>query len=973
MCQLDAVTGVFLHSTVTSFPVLTTGSSPRQESFMAEPFGKYLLHEKIAQGGMAEVFLATREGSIGGFKRRLAIKRMFSHLVEREEIINMFIDEARIAARLNHPNIVQIYDLGIVEKSFFIAMEYVEGLDLRRICEMGVNQKNFIPRPLAVYIASQVAMGLDYAHTRKDEQDQPMNIVHRDVSPQNVLVSSVGAVKVCDFGIAKAENRLTDTQIGEFKGKFSYMSPEQFGHHDLDHRSDIFTLGILLYETTVGTRLFRASSEYETMRKVTDGDFHPPRRIRPDYSPRLEEIVLKALATEPDDRYQSAGELQEDLEDWLFEERVRTGPRQLAAYLAELSEEEDGGRQQPARISRPSPGPLVVVEEEGEEDATQQVALTPEQMRKLGREHELESFEDSLDAEEDDPTIQMEVSPAEMEELRKIAEQGVKQDETVQDMDPPVAVAQLRTGGVEAVDVRREEGEVKRQSGPVQIERMQPGRDSTLVEDELEEETTSPLETPSGYVDYEISEEDEELEKEEDITGRWSGERRRERENREEAGLSERPAHQRAAGGVGPGGVASSSPVANGRMELEEVPELKPGGRSLSGLNVVQRQSEDARQTAPVPAVTDAGSGLSFLEANRSLIIIVAAAMGTLVLGLGVVILLSSSEEEVEKAAESSGVEEDEDELAPPWEDYQAVGGEEISLIIESDPQEAAVVVNGLLQEETTPTQVNLVDGRDNEVWVVRRRYRPKRLLIPAEGTDLERSVELERAAATDDVEVTFASDPEGAEVWINGESAPFAAPVTMNVGADFATHVQFVKEGYQPYVAFVDFSEDRDRLEVTLSATEESTVVGDYALRPDDSRVYVGGRKAGKTPFLQRHHGDEWLELEVEAEGHRPSHHRLRTDKIGGFTLAMELEREARSTGRISIDVEPTSAVYIDARAFGTSPVEEAELPAGEQTVVLETSDGRRLRVPLDVEVDAHVEYRLELDGDEVDVERVD
>lgn len=328
---------------------------------MPEEFGTYQLHRKIAQGGMAEVFEARALGEIGGFSRPVAIKRMFPHLVDRDDIITMFIDEARIASRLLHPNIVQIYDLGVVDGAFYLAMELVEGLDLRRVCELGVKQDFFLPRELAVRIIADVASGLHYAHTRCDDQGRPMRVVHRDISPQNVLLSVQGGVKICDFGIAKAESRLTHTRTGEFKGKFSYMSPEQFDGGPLDHRSDIFTLGIVLYEITTVSRLFRSRTEYETMRKITEGVVTPPTEVRADYPEDLEAIVLRALARDPQDRYQSAGELAEALEDWLFERRVRVGARQLADYLRELER----------RAQLPADGG-----DEGGDDATRPVTIS---------------------------------------------------------------------------------------------------------------------------------------------------------------------------------------------------------------------------------------------------------------------------------------------------------------------------------------------------------------------------------------------------------------------------------------------------------------------------------------------------------------------------------------------------------------------------------------------------------------------
>ena len=270
---------------------------------MAEDFGKYQLIEKIAQGGMAEVFLATQSAELGGFEKELAIKRIFPNLASEESMRNMFLDEARIAANLNHPNIVQVYDLGQVGEYLYIAMEFVEGHDFRTILEKGFNDGNEVPINLAVNVVANAAAGLNYAHTRSDSSGEPMRIVHRDMSPQNILISTEGHVKVCDFGIAKAEDRIGMTRAGEIKGKIAYMSPEQVrGAEQLDHRSDIFALGIVLYESTTMRRLFRGESDFDTMREVVEGEIESPRDIQPGYPADLEKIVFKALERDPDDR-----------------------------------------------------------------------------------------------------------------------------------------------------------------------------------------------------------------------------------------------------------------------------------------------------------------------------------------------------------------------------------------------------------------------------------------------------------------------------------------------------------------------------------------------------------------------------------------------------------------------------------------------------------------------------------------------
>jgi serine/threonine-protein kinase len=306
---------------------------------MTDRFGSYELVRKIAQGGMAEVFLANQTAELGNFSRQIAIKRIYPHLAHEPDLIAMFFDEARIASRLNHPNIVQIYELGEERGYFYIAMEFVHGCDLRSLCERGIKRSNFLPLNLAVRIVADAAAGLHYAHTRLDERGKPMHIVHRDISPQNILVGMNGAVKVCDFGIAKAESRIAHTRTGQFKGKFAYMSPEQVigDGRPIDHRSDIFSLGIVLYEITVCARLFRARNDYETIKLVTDAVVPRPTAARADFPPDLERIVLRALAKDPRERYQSAEQLQSDLEDWLIEHRARVSAIHTARYMAEVN------------------------------------------------------------------------------------------------------------------------------------------------------------------------------------------------------------------------------------------------------------------------------------------------------------------------------------------------------------------------------------------------------------------------------------------------------------------------------------------------------------------------------------------------------------------------------------------------------------------------------------------------------------
>jgi serine/threonine protein kinase len=302
-------------------------------------FGKYLLLERINVGGMAEVFIAKAFG-VEGFERILAIKKILPTMAEDEEFITMFIDEARISVQLNHANIVHIHELGRHDDTYFIAMEYVAGRDVRTILERYRRRKEIMPTAQAVFITSKICEGLDYAHRKKDARGQDLGIIHRDVSPQNILISYEGDAKVIDFGIAKAANRSQKTQAGILKGKFGYMSPEQVRGMPIDRRSDIFAVGVLLYEMLTGEKLFVGESDFSTLEKVRNADVPLPSEFNPNIPKGLEKVVLKALAREPEDRYQWASDLQEDLMRFLLAGDAIYSSKHLSAYMKEAFAED---------------------------------------------------------------------------------------------------------------------------------------------------------------------------------------------------------------------------------------------------------------------------------------------------------------------------------------------------------------------------------------------------------------------------------------------------------------------------------------------------------------------------------------------------------------------------------------------------------------------------------------------------------
>ena len=297
-------------------------------------FGKYLLLERIAVGGMAEVFVAKAFG-VEGFERLLAIKKILPTMGEDAEFISMFVDEARIAVQLSHANIVQVLELGKHDENLYIAMEYISGRDLRQLIERFRKQKQPMPIPQACLMVAEVCEALDYAHRKRDASGRPLGIVHRDVSPQNVLVSFEGETKLIDFGIAKAESRLQKTQAGILKGKFSYMSPEQVKGLPIDGRSDIFAAGILLWELICGEKLFTGDSDFAILEKVRQGLVPAPRSVTRACPEGLEKVILKALATEPTQRYQTASELHDDLMRFARVGDVVFGSRLLAEWMRE--------------------------------------------------------------------------------------------------------------------------------------------------------------------------------------------------------------------------------------------------------------------------------------------------------------------------------------------------------------------------------------------------------------------------------------------------------------------------------------------------------------------------------------------------------------------------------------------------------------------------------------------------------------
>ena len=295
--------------------------------------GRYTLVRSLGSGGMAELFLARADG-IGGFTKLVALKRILPQKAKNERFVRMLLNEARLVASLEHPNIAAVYDICFEDHEYFFAMEYVHGQDLRRIIRAAPNHMLRLENVLHIIIG--ICAGLHHAHEARDPAGNPLEIVHRDVSPSNILVSYKGAIKVVDFGVAKAATMVSETREGIIKGKHGYMSPEQCLGEKLDRRSDLFAVGILLWELTVGRRLYKLNGELATLQRIVYSDAPKPSQFIEGCPPELERIIMRALTRDVDARYQTAEEIQVDLEAFALAHQLPVSPVAMTMEMSEL-------------------------------------------------------------------------------------------------------------------------------------------------------------------------------------------------------------------------------------------------------------------------------------------------------------------------------------------------------------------------------------------------------------------------------------------------------------------------------------------------------------------------------------------------------------------------------------------------------------------------------------------------------------
>ncbi|MBI4817971.1 MAG: protein kinase [Deltaproteobacteria bacterium] len=320
-------------------PQKRASSRPRREHAPhGETLGRYRLLGELGHGGMAFLYLARAEGP-AGFGRLVAIKVLHTHLSRTQDFVHMFLDEARTAARIHHPNVVPVHEVGEANGEYFIVMDYVSGENLAFLLERTWGAGKPFPVPLAAHLIACAAEGLHAAHELTDRRGQPLDVVHRDVSPQNMLVGFDGVLRVVDFGIAKAADRVTHTKPGALKGKLDFMAPEQVLAKPVDRRTDVFALGVVFWESTTGKRLFRDESDMLTARRIVEMPAPPPSALVAGYPKKLEQVVLRALAKDPADRFATAKEMAQSIREVLAEIAPRIGAEDVQRFMTQVADD----------------------------------------------------------------------------------------------------------------------------------------------------------------------------------------------------------------------------------------------------------------------------------------------------------------------------------------------------------------------------------------------------------------------------------------------------------------------------------------------------------------------------------------------------------------------------------------------------------------------------------------------------------
>lgn len=922
---------------------------------MDEQFGPYELIRKVAQGGMAEVFLARHQGKIGGFSKQLAIKRIYPHLASDPELISMFIDEARIAARLNHPNIVQIYDLGEIDEYFYIAMEFVNGCDLRSLCERSLGMDNFLPIHLACRIVADAASGLHYAHTRLDEGGSPMNIVHRDISPQNILIGMNGNVKLCDFGIAKAEERLTHTRTGQFKGKFAYMSPEQVmgGEAPLDARSDLFSLGIVLYEITTVSRLFRGKNDYETIRLVGEMEIIPPSEVVPGFSPSLEQIILKALERDPNTRFQSAQAFQLALEEWLVEERAKATSLHVAKFMQDVLPEEMNSETS-AMLSLPTNirqqvdalggEPTETIEDDEHVDQlTQQSIQTPDAIREAAMSDE---EYDRVDATTDIDMASMRQALIKDTYDEKSTGQTYPgpQSHTPaprdRNMTPMghhhVAAQTLSTQTAQANQASAQVAQPAQQlAGPPVVQATtQPAPQLQMTPQAAPQAQLAQPTGPQPVLEPSVP-----LQRQPQVSGQHPSMRRPQLSGQHPAmarpprptGPHERPAR--------PSGVHAALERSEQQVQAAQQ----------------QPQPEPHHEQQPEPAPVDADSmasmefdmgALQRKDRNKKLAM---AFVGLLlaVVVVGVVVKLSS-EQQVPQPKTTPKLTADQLKLPPP----KPLPRQKVALT--SQPEGALLVLNGRLTNQTTPATLDMVEGQLNEVLFYKSGYLSHRILLRPKANQAELKVVLDEADKPDPkatpTSLVIESQPAGAQIIHNGVKIGQTPHRIEVIDPSQEHYFALSKEGHFSYMTLTRLTSEKENKLVaelpskTLKSFEDKVDVI-FDIIPKDSVISINGEKKGLSKTSLKLRRGTFAQLKFEQKNYEPMERGLELDGFGVFVyhpfLTAIVRKKTRLTASVDAQIEQ---IYIGNQSYRPDQLKRLEMYTGNYSVVVETGSGTRM-----------------------------
>lgn len=979
---------------------------------MAGTFGKYELIRKIASGGMAEVFLARQSGEIGGFSKTVAIKRIFAHVADEPDAKMMVFDEARIAASFNHPNIVQIYELGQEGDHLYIAMEYVHGRDLKRVFEEGHQQAKILPINMAVSIVAQAAAGLEYAHRQTDEEGLPMEVIHRDVSPQNVLLSADGHVKLCDFGIAKANDRLGHTKEGQFKGKVSYMSPEQFDTALIDQRADIYSLGVVLYEATTGQKLYCGESDMENIALLARGDFATPSEISAGYPSDLEKIVMKAIEREPDARYQTAEELQNDLEAWLDSNQARASAAQLARYLRGLFPElakpprvsgefkavsRDDVRSSPATRDARDQGldeafdapPTVIIEpDEDDSDAGERRELTEEPVAaskvevesSLARESEAQGHR-VLVSRDDDVGYSDMLAGIESTDADEVGEETVSI--TRDELD--ATLSQVSDEADETVSMTRDELESQRKSWSESPPVAKPPTPAAGLSKELPgppRRRPSELGPPAEKPAAESLPETRDMARP-DLIASVKPRRARPDAGRQEPGPSSEsppgPAKVEESSVEPSGARPAPGPAAHFRPPSGAAP---PRGSRPPSQNSpqVSPQSPESGSGAPGPSVPEGSPAHRGAEASDALIedwaptknkTKIYAFLG--LIGFVAVILLvfainASSENQLKTEAEAKLIDPELLEMDEPPEVAT------VAIAMESDPPGASFVVNGL-PAETENGRIVVREGIENEVVATLSGYRPLRRFVRGSASASPEPFALQPIDSEGRASLAVISEPREARIWLNGDDAGVTPTTLQNLPSGIEHHIAIEREGrfgYSGMVQLVPGSENEVTADLLpLDSPRKNYVELRITAVPRGATVSVDGEMTAMTPFNKNMTRYGVVEIELDDPDHRRERRIVALDRVGTLEIRPFLEKEERQTGRVSVSVDVDDAtLYIGNTEYGSDPVRRLELREGSHPIVLEYQ-GMRLRATIDVEPGAHVEYDIGIQGRDLVVRR--